>query len=132
MKNRYEINTQNEIIRNDSGTYTAENYVETYENLNELFYMGVPKYYLKDGTIIERREDDILDLLDHSTERENYRKAYCQQTIRKLYTVDKEFQIQRKAILDPDNEEFKTYFNAVEKIIKQSKKMTISQLLEAK
>jgi len=128
MKNRYEINTDNEIIRNDSGTYTAENYVETYENLNDLFYRGVPKYLVKDGTITERTESEIFEILE-ATERETYRKAYCQAEIRKLYSVDKEFQIQRKAILDTDNEEFITYNEIVESIIDQSKTMTVSQLL---
>jgi len=129
MKNRYELNNQNEIIRNDSSTYTAESFVETYENLNDLSYNGIPKYILKDGTITERTENEILDLLDHSAERENYRKAYCQAEIRKLYSVDKEFQLQRKAILDPENEEFKTYNEIVESIIEQSKTMTVSQYL---
>jgi len=128
MKNRYEINSNNELIRNDSGTYLAENYVETYENLTELFVNGIPRYYLKDGTITERTEAELLAILE-ATERETYRKAYCQREIRKVYSQDKEFQLQRKGIIDPEDKEFIAYFNAIESIIAVSKTLPIVELL---
>lgn len=128
MKNQYELNQNNELIRNDSGTYTAESFVETYENLNDLHFQGIPRYYLKDGTITERTEAELFAILE-ATERETYRKAYCQREIRKLYSQDKEFQLQRRGILDPEDKEFVEYFNAIESIIAVSKTLPIAELL---
>ena len=128
MKNRYELNQSNEIIRNDSSTYTAEKFVETYDNLTDLHFQGIPRYYLKDGTITERTENELFEILE-STQRETFRKAYCQREIRKLYTQDKEFQLQRKGIIYPENKEFVEYFNAIEAIISNSKKLSIKEMI---
>lgn len=114
MKNRYELNESNEIIRNDSGTCTALTYFETDDNLNELFSYGIAKYIIIDGQLTERTEAEILDLLDANSElKEVYRKAYCQREIRKLYDDDKEFQLQRKGILDSNDTEFLEYSAAI-------------------
>lgn len=64
MKNRYELNENNELIRNDSGNYIAESFVETYENLTDLHFQGIPRYYLKDGTITERTEIEITEAIN--------------------------------------------------------------------
>ncbi len=105
-----------------------ENHIEKTIETGDLYFQGTPRYYLKDGTITERTEAELFAILE-ATERETYRKAYCQREVRKLYTQDKEFQLQRRGILNPEDTEFVNYFNAIESIINNSKRLSIKEML---
>lgn len=121
-----------EVVTLPPDVKASEKYVEKKIEAKELFLHGYHRYYLNAGIITERTDEEIFALLEaDSIKKEEYRKAFCQRAIRKYYTLEKELQIQRKAIMNPEDNEFIDYYTKVEAVIAVSKTLCVKDLMEA-